>query len=395
MNEMNVGIHIESNILSSLFCLLLYYQQKRNKVFDFLGTTAFNSLLWASIGIMLLDIISWLMIGNIVPHTDTHLMIVQSLYYLVQCALPLYFLMYCINTTGRRISKLRLATMHLPVIFTAVILAINFFNGFAFYVRDNTIERAGGFLWAIAAPMIYLTNALVLCIMFYMRSRHDTEDKQKISFHMFICVFISMIGAIICAFVSFVSPWHVFIASLIYLYMQLHGYRERSLDVLAYTDSLTGLKNHAAFSHIKEKLENKLKLDPNHRFAVAIMDVNYLKKTNDSYGHKAGDALIMGTAQLLCKVFRHSPVCRIGGDEFAVLLENEDYENRKELQEKFEELLQITSFYAGKEERPLTAALGMCAYRSEIHSSFDEVFQEADSAMYENKARLKAAQEGK
>ena len=392
---MNVGIHVEANILSSLFCILLFFQQKRHKVFDFLGTTAFNSLLWASVFIMTLDIGSWLMMGNLIPHTDRDLLIIQSLYYLIQTLLPLYFLVYCINTTGRQLSKFNHCMMYLPVVCTAVILILNFFNGFAFYIQDNSVFRNSDFILAIAAPMLYLTNTLVLCITFYIRSLHDTEEKQKISFHMLVCVSISMLGAIVCSFVSFVSPWHVFIASLIYLYMQLHGYRERSLDILAYTDSLTGVKNHAAYSHIKEKMEAKIRHDPHCSFAVAVMDVNNLKKTNDAYGHKAGDALIIGATRLMCTIFDHSPVCRIGGDEFVAILENSDYENRDELQQKFMKQMNVTTFFAGNEEHPLTAALGIAVYRSEFHTSFAEVFQEADTAMYENKAQFKAHQSTK
>lgn len=392
---MNVGIHIEANILSSLFCILLYYQQKRNKVFDFLGTTAFNRLLWASVLIMLLDIGSWFMMGNLVAHTDAHLMIVQSLYYLVQTVLPLYFLTYCVNTTGKRIAATWQALMYIPVLATAAILVSNFFSGFAFYVQDNSVVRGEGFLLAIIAPMLYLTSSLILCLVFYLRSRHDTEDKHKIAFHMLVCVVISMLGALICSVVNYVSPWHVFVASLIYLYMQLHSYRERSLDVLAYTDSLTGVKNHAAYSHIKEKMEEKIRQDPHCKFAVAMMDVNDLKKTNDAYGHKAGDALIIGATRLMCTVFHHSPVCRIGGDEFVAILENSDYENLEELQKKFEEQMKVTTFFAENEEHPLSASLGICAYRPEVHSSFAEVFQEADTAMYENKEKLKASRAAK
>ena len=391
---MNIGIYIEANILSSLFCILLYFQQKRHKVFDFLGTTAFNSLLWATVTIMLVDIVSWFMIGNLIPHTDTHLLVVQTLYYLIQALLPLYFLLYCINTTGRRLKPIHHCVIYLPVLLTAVVLFFNFFDGFAFYIQDNSVFRGEGFLLAIFAPMLYLINALILCITFHF-SNLDNDDKRRISFHMLICVSISMIGALICSVISFVSPWHVFIASLIYLYMQLHGYRERSLDILAYTDSLTGVKNHAAYSHIREKMENKLLRDPHCSFAVAVMDINNLKKTNDAYGHKAGDALIIGATRLLCTIFHHSPVCRIGGDEFVAILENSDYENRDELQRKFMEQMKVTTFFAGNKEHPLTAALGIAVYRPEYHTSFAEVFQEADTAMYENKAQLKACSDTK
>jgi len=386
---MNIGIHIETDILSCLFCILLFSQQKRHKIFDFLGSTAFNSLLWAAVGIMVVDIVSWFFMGGLIPHTDHHLMLVQTLYYLLQALLPLYFMVYCLNTTGKTLGKALSILMYLPVLFTLVMLTVNIRTGYAFYILDNSVIRGPGFMWAIIAPMIYLTISLILCLTFYFRSRSTSVEQRKIAFHMLMCVLISYLGALACTVINYISPWHVFVASLIYLYIQLHGHRERHLDVLAFTDSLTGLKNHAAYSILKEKMEQKLLTDPHTRFAIAMMDINDLKKTNDIHGHKAGDALIICAAQLLCRVFEHSPVCRIGGDEFIAILEQSDYENRTELAQRFSDQMNITTFFANEQELPLTVALGICDYDPNRHFSFDDVFQEADSAMYENKALAK------
>ncbi len=386
---MNIGIHIETDILSCLFCILLFSQQKRHKVFDFLGSTAFNSLLWASVGIMVVDIVSWFFMGNLIPHADHHLMLVQTLYYLLQALLPLYFMVYCLNTTGKTLSKALSVLMYIPVLFTLVMLAVNTRTGYAFYILDNSVVRGPGFIWAIIAPMIYLTISLILCLTFYFRSRSTSVDQRKIAFHMLMCVLISYLGSLACTVINYISPWHVFVASLIYLYIQLHGHRERHLDVLAFTDSLTGLKNHAAYSILRKKMEQKLLTDPHTHFSIAMMDINNLKKVNDVHGHKAGDALIISAAQLLCRVFEHSPVCRIGGDEFIAILEHSDFENRADLVEKFAAQMKVTTFFAGEQELPLTAALGICDYDPSRHTSFDDVFQEADSAMYENKALAK------
>ena len=72
------------------------------------------------------------------------------------------------------------------------------------------------------------------------------------------------------------------------------------------------------------------------------MDANNLKMINDNYGHGAGDEYIKGCCKILCDVFCHSPVFRIGGDEFAVILKGRDYHNRndlmKEIKETFERI---------------------------------------------------------
>lgn len=386
---MNAGIYIEMDIVSCMFCILLFYQQKRHKVFDFLGSTTFNSLLWSSVGIMCVDLISWLFMADLVAHTDAMLMFVQTIYYLIQAILPCFFLLYCANTTGKKLPKTVQGLLCIPILFTLLILILNYKSGSAFYIENNVVVRGSDFPLAIIAAMLYVTASLHLCASFYLQNRNDSPERRRIAFHMFICVLISFIGAVACAFVNYISPWHVFVAALIYLYIQLHSYREQSLDILAYTDSLTGLKNYAAYAHIKEKLSTKLANDPKTRFAVVVMDVNDLKKTNDGHGHEAGNALILCASKLMCDVFDHSPVCRIGGDEFVAILENSDYENREALYHSFIERMKHTSFYADYTTLPLTAALGMCEYSPEKHRSFDDVFQAADSAMYENKAQAK------
>ena len=116
-----------------------------------------------------------------------------------------------------------------------------------------------------------------------------------------------------------------------------------------------------------------------------VCDINGLKAINDTEGHKAGDAYIKASGMLICRVFQHSPVFRIGGDEFAVILRGEDYENRErllsELKRQVEDNLRI-----GK--GPVVAS-GIAEYRPKEDCSVGDVFNRADSRMYEDKLRLK------
>lgn len=388
---MNAGIYIEMDILSIMFCFLLYYQQKKHKVFDFLGTTTFNYLLWSSIAIMAVDIVSWIFMGNLVPHSDGALMLAQTAYYQLQAMLPFLFLLYCINASGKDLSKVKKILLSIPISTTFVVLLLNLKWNFAFYVEDNIVVRGDGFLYAIITPMLYVAASEHMCYTFYRASRNDSPERRKIAFHMLICISMSFLGALVCAFVNYVSPWHAFVGALVYLYIQLHGYREQSLDMLAYRDTLTGLKNYAAYAHIKDGMAKKVSENSNAQFAVVVMDVNDLKKVNDVHGHEAGNALIICASKLLCNVFQHSPVCRIGGDEFVAILENSDYENREALYQSFMDQMKTTTFYADYTHQPLTAALGMCEYSPRKHKSFDDVFQNADSIMYDNKAKAKKA----
>ena len=95
----------------------------------------------------------------------------------------------------------------------------------------------------------------------------------------------------------------------------------------AHIDALTGVKNKYASAEAEALLDRRIDADEPVAFAVTICDVNGLKKVNDEQGHQAGDQFIRNACMIVCKVFAHSPVFRIGGDEFAVISQGADYEN--------------------------------------------------------------------
>ena len=134
-----------------------------------------------------------------------------------------------------------------------------------------------------------------------------------------------------------------------------------------------------------ENIDNGMDYLP---FGLIICDTNELKKINDSQGHQAGDEYIKKSAKLLCDIFVHSPVFRVGGDEFVVFLRSEDYTNRenlmKILQSKVQENLQSKS-------GPILAS-GMSEYIPESDCLVSEIFNRADKAMYKNKRELKKAE---
>ena len=124
-------------------------------------------------------------------------------------------------------------------------------------------------------------------------------------------------------------------------------------------------------------------------FAVIIFDCDDLKKINDQYGHDKGDVYIKTASRLICNVFKHSPAFRIGGDEFAVVLQNEDYQNRKELTELFEKTAKAICTTAKNKWEQASVTLGMAEYDPKSDTSVDDVIRHADKAMYEKKRERK------
>ena len=160
---------------------------------------------------------------------------------------------------------------------------------------------------------------------------------------------------------------------------------------LANTDSLTGIKNKTAYDRAIRTLEYNIDMGNVTEYGIAMIDLNFLKKINDTYGHERGNYAIKKVCEIICNVFLHSPVFRIGGDEFVVLLKDSDYTKMDNLEEEFK--AQIKTFSDNEYLEPwqkISAAIGTARYNSSKDEGFQSVFKRADEKMYENKKRMKA-----
>ena len=159
--------------------------------------------------------------------------------------------------------------------------------------------------------------------------------------------------------------------------------RDKARDV-AYRDSLTGVKSKHAYAETESLMAEKIYHGQAGEFAVVVCDVNGLKHINDTLGHKAGDTYICSACEMICEHYKHSPVFRIGGDEFAVILQGQDYENRRAILEAFNAQIEMN---VGTNN--VVASLGMAEYNPETDNTFHAVFSRADAGMYERKQELK------
>lgn len=160
------------------------------------------------------------------------------------------------------------------------------------------------------------------------------------------------------------------------------------INSLAYRDAMTGVNNKTAYEDAVKKMEEKMRL-ANPQFAVVVFDVNGLKKINDTYGHDFGDMLIISACKLISKSFPKSPVYRIGGDEFAVILEDGTYENYPGLLEDFEQAMGLENKNLKDKKFRISIARGIAIYDRETDLTYADVFKRADKAMYANKASMK------
>ena len=164
------------------------------------------------------------------------------------------------------------------------------------------------------------------------------------------------------------------------------------LGVIAYQDSLTHVKNKAAYDKAIEVLNENI-ANKKAEFAFVMVDLNSLKHINDAYGHEKGDLYITGSCSIICMIFTHSPVFRVGGDEFVVLLENTDLKYREQLMAALKASVEgyITRIDCQPWEKYSMAA-GIAVFNPDIDFDAAAVFKRADKSMYNNKQRMKAMQ---
>ena len=144
-------------------------------------------------------------------------------------------------------------------------------------------------------------------------------------------------------------------------------------------DLLTGVKNKAAYMNMSEHLSRQIEDGQNVKYAIVLCRVSDLEHVNETKGHEAGNQLLRNACDLICNTFKHSPVFRVAGDEFAVIAQGHDYATIDSL---ILELIELSS------DRELVISCGMAKY--DRTQSVASVFARAEHLCGE-KIQLKIA----
>ena len=270
-------------------------------------------------------------------------------------------------------------------------LIINFFVPimFSFTATGEYVASSARYI------ILYIQVVLFILIAFdTLIKARKTEGSDKNHFNA-----IGISGAIMALFIILqaqypLMPFYAIgcllatsiIHSFVVVEARIEGSRQLGMVMtVAYKDPLTSVRNINAYTEFKESIEVNVRSGKIQEFAVVVFDLNNLKYVNDNLGHEAGDKYIKDGCTLICKTFTHSPVFRIGGDEFTAFLTSEDYNNKYEL---------LNAFNAQVEDNlnngEVVVSAGISVYDPAKDSGYDEVFARADVLMYERKKELKA-----
>jgi two-component system cell cycle response regulator len=158
--------------------------------------------------------------------------------------------------------------------------------------------------------------------------------------------------------------------------------KNKLLEDLAHSDSLTGLPNRRA---IEDWAARQLRGAARHGFPywVVLVDLDSFKRINDTYGHIGGDAMLQKFAALLKTVIRSSDICgRLGGDEFLMVITHVEADAISETVERFREMLAQQQFEMGDERVSITASFGIAGLSGKENLDFTTLVRRADKALY-------------
>ena len=145
-------------------------------------------------------------------------------------------------------------------------------------------------------------------------------------------------------------------------------------------DTLTGVKNKAAYENMSNALTHQIEDGQTVEYAIVLCRVCGLKRVNEEQGHEAGNQLIRNACASICETFKHSPVFLVAGDQFAVISQGQDYEHIDRLVADMDESNRVNHESGG-----MIIACGMAKYDGS--ESVSAVFQQADALCHENEGK--------
>lgn len=169
--------------------------------------------------------------------------------------------------------------------------------------------------------------------------------------------------------------------------MKARHRHERELFVMATTDKLTGICNRRRFEDILTGEISRFNRYQNDG-CILLLDIDYFKKVNDTYGHQAGDDVLVSIAQICKDALRESDTfARYGGEEFIAFLPETDREKALNVAEKLRRAVESTSTQSSNGDIQVTISIGMTYFKDIEKVSFDSVVKQADDCLYTAKNR--------
>ena len=162
---------------------------------------------------------------------------------------------------------------------------------------------------------------------------------------------------------------------------------QKKIALMSIRDELTKLYNRRYFNEVIEKeVSRAMRYETD--LVLCMIDLDYFKKINDTYGHLAGDMTLSEIAAMLKKCVRETDLCcRYGGEEFTVIMTNTNIEGAEKVSERFRKMVAHRLFQYNSYKFHCTVSVGIAAYKPGVKQSSTELVEAADYALYKAKAQ--------
>ncbi|ARU54436.1 aspartate-semialdehyde dehydrogenase [Oleiphilus messinensis] len=185
----------------------------------------------------------------------------------------------------------------------------------------------------------------------------------------------------------FGAPHLLILTAFAYFVLRRWRRREREVKQLSMTDSLTGLLNRGAISaslRSEQQRSSRTRIP----FSLLMIDLDYFKQINDTWGHQTGDLVLTETARILRDCVRqYDQVGRFGGEEFLIVLPDTDEHEAFQLAERCRQKIEAVKIDVGSRTLKVTGSLGLFCNEQELDLSAELMLHYADKALYEAKAQ--------
>ncbi len=270
-----------------------------------------------------------------------------------------------------------------------LMLLVGFFILYTLYAAPGDLEVLTPVILAlfivsfIVKPINMLIYILFMSLGLSAIAGYTEVSREAITYNLVNYLVALLLGMII-GYSNTSSKLHM-------LAKELECSKNKDLEInmaqqIANQDPLTRLGSRIFYERERTEMTEWIKnSDEECQFAIIECDTNNLKEINDVLGHQEGDYFLIICARLITEIYSKSKVFRIGGDEFAIVLTGEDYDNREELLEKLRDVGDIERY---------SFASGLAVYDPSRHKNFSDVFLEADQEMFKYKDWQKKQRSG-
>ena len=378
MNEYAI-LYLEINIFSLVLIGIILL--KTRGLSQMVAQSNFAMSIIAEMVFFVSDTLFVLVNEGVLPGGKPVMMACKEVYFLATAAMCFFWFIYFEYLRETRFVKRRRYVLYSTSILWLMVIALlaNLFNHSLFYIDESGVYRRGPFF--ILTYILSYSYALIAFIRVMINLKRDTEatNKDLLIRLAFFPLFPGISGVLQFIYPRLPIACATISITTLYLYLTW-------VDQLISLDPLTGLNNRKQLSHTFNNLSKSH--EEQDKIRLYLIDVNHFKQINDTYGHLQGDNALKIIAEALkaaCKgANRGTVIARYGGDEFVILVSENNNDETIDLKERIKEKLKELS---EKKSVPFELTVSVGSACSDNGDSLKDLILKADKAMYMEKKK--------